>query len=66
MVKEITKSIREKEKKIKVSLKKENEILSEMGKYLFQLVNASSDMFFYYSKKISQLEKQIKKLKTFK
>ena len=32
MVKEITKSIREKEKKIKVSLKKENEILSEMGK----------------------------------
>ncbi len=63
MVREITKSIREREKKIKVSLKKENEILSEMAKYLFSLVNASSDMFFYYSKKISHLEKQIKKLK---
>ncbi len=58
----ITNSIRKRGKKIKVSLKKENEILMEMGKHLFQLVNSSSDMFFYYSKKISQLESKIKKL----
>ncbi len=63
MTREITKNIRKKEREFKVSLKKENEILREMGKYLFQLVNASSDMFFYYTKKISQLENQIKKLK---
>ena len=62
-MREITKNIRKKEKEFKVSLKKENEILREMGKYLFQLVNSSSDMFFYYTKKISQLENQIKKLK---
>ncbi len=61
MSEEITKSIKDREKKIKVSLKKENEILREMGKYLFQLANSSSDMFFYYTKKISQLENQIKK-----
>ena len=63
MTREITKNIRKKEKEIKISLKKENEILKDMGKYLFQLVNASSDMFFYYTKKISRLENQIKKLK---
>lgn len=62
-MREITKSIRKREKKMKISLKRENEILTDMAKYLFQLVNASSDMFFYYSKKISQLENQIKKLK---
>lgn len=59
----ITKSIRKREKRIKVSLRKENEILKDMGKYLFQLLNTSSDMFFYYTKKISQLEKKIKKKK---
>ncbi len=63
MSREITKSIRNREKKIKVSLKKENEILREMGKYLFHSVNSASDMFFYYVKKISQLENQIKKQK---
>ncbi len=62
-MREITKTIRKREREIKVSLKKENEILKEMAKYLFQLVNSSSDMFFYYTKKISQLENQIKKLK---
>ena len=63
MTREITKTIRKREREIKVSLKKENEILKEMAKYLFQLVNSSSDMFFYYTKKISQLENKIKKLK---
>ncbi len=63
MAKERIKGIRKREKKIKISLKKENEILEDMCKYLFQLVNSSSDMFFYYSKKISQLENKIKKKK---
>ncbi len=66
MVREITKSIRKREKDIKISLKRENEILSGMGKCLFHLVNSSSDMFFYYIKKIAQLENQIKKLKEIK
>jgi len=58
-MREINKVIRDKEKKIKISLKKENEILKELSKYLFQLVGASSDMFFYYNKKIDKLERQI-------
>ena len=62
MGREITKIIKERERSIKISLKEENEILREMGKYLFQLANATSDMFFYYTKKISQLENKIKKL----
>lgn len=66
MTREITKTIKKREKEIKISLKKENEILKDMGKYLFQLVNSSSDMFFYYTKKIFQLENQIKKLKELK
>jgi hypothetical protein len=57
-MREITKVIKKREKKIKISLKQENEILTEMCKYLFQLTNASSDMFFYYIKKIQQLEKR--------
>ena len=61
-MREITKSIKRKEKNIKISLKKENEILKEMCKYLFTLINSSGDMFFYYSKHIKQLEEKIKRL----
>jgi len=60
MVREITKSIKRREQKIKISLRRENEMLTEMCKYLFTLVNSSSDMFFYYNKKVVKLEKKIK------
>lgn len=62
-MREITKSINRREKNIKISLKRENEVLKEMCKYLFHLMNHSGDIFFYYSKKIKQLEDKIKRLK---
>ncbi len=61
MVREIRKVIKRRERRIKISLKEENKILKELCKYLFQLTGSSSDMFFYYSKKIDKLEKKLKK-----
>ncbi len=55
--------MKQKIKKIKVSLKRENEILTDMGKYLWGLVATFNDFANYYFKKVERLEKQIKKLK---
>ncbi len=61
MGKEIRKIIKRKERRTKISLKEENKILKDMCKHLFELVGSSSDMFYYYSKKLKELEKKLKK-----
>ena len=50
-------------KKVKVSLKIENKILTEMCKYLFGIASTTREMHLYYISKVERLEKQLEKRK---
>jgi len=50
-----------KKKKIKISLKRENEILKEMGTYMFGVIQTAGELFIYQAAEIVRLEKKLKK-----